>query len=465
MKCLRCGKEIAPYDVVCHNCGARVQVMKQIDRISNKYYNKAIRQIKGSNLSGALESLGLSVGFNSKNINALNLMGLVYFEIGETAKAIECFILSSNRQKRNNRALQYIEYIDRNISEIDKMDMGAKLYNEVLHKMKSENLGMADPKRIHRVLETSAKKLESALKFNSKLLKAINLLTLCYIMLGERSKALELNKTVLYTDVTNREAAIYFNILCPDRTRPPIKMTETAPKKESKTEVLTAPVESQGFFTSSMFMEVVAFLLGILACTAVFVFLVIPGINENKIEKTAENVQSVTEENISSSDNTEAAPRPGASSEDVKTKEDNINKAKQLCDNSYYIDACSLIFNMDLTGVSPEGINTYNEIMPKAAAGASKALLELGQKAYNEGKQEEASSFLNRANTYAGTATEEDGKLYETKYTVLFYLGRIALDKGEGSEAANMFSQVIRFHPDKRYVNYAEGYLNSLTED
>ena len=105
MKCLRCGKEIAPYDVVCHNCGARVQVMKQIVRISNKYYNKAIRQIKGSNLSGALESLGLSAGFNSKNINALNLMGLVYLEIGETAKAIECFILSSNRQKRNNRAL------------------------------------------------------------------------------------------------------------------------------------------------------------------------------------------------------------------------------------------------------------------------------------------------------------------------------------------------------------------------
>ncbi len=465
MKCLKCGGNIEPYDVVCHSCGMRVSVMKQLCRISNKKYNKALCQAKTSDLSGALESLKLSVGFNSKNINALNLMGLVYLETGEAAKALECWVISSYHRKKNNRALRYIEYLDNNLSEIDKMDIGVKLYNGILHKLKSENYGAADPSRIHRIIENAAKELEGALKFNPKLLKAVNLLTLCYLMLGERSKALELTKSVLYADVTNREAALYFNILCPDRTRPPIKITGTAAEKKSKTELQTAPVESQGFFTSSMFMEAVSFLLGIIACTAVFIFLVIPGINENHSDRESANVPTAYEEDSMSAHDNEGTPETGISPEEIKAKEDSIKKAKELCDNFYYIDACGLIFNMDLSGISEDSRKTYNEIMPKAAAEASKALLELGQKSYNEGRKTDAKSFLDKALTYSENASEDDGELYETKYTVLFYLGRIALDNDEGGQAASLFSEVIRFHPDKKYVNYAEGYLNSLTED
>ncbi|MCD7778647.1 MAG: hypothetical protein LUH47_09115 [Clostridiales bacterium] len=460
MKCLRCGGEIHRSDRHCHYCGSDVAIMIKLKKMSDKYYNRAIDLVKFSNLTAALYCLKRSIACNKRNINARNLIGLVYLETGEVGEAFKHWLLSTSYKKTDNRAVYYMEYSKENIVEFDKMDMGVKMYNEALEMLKTVNIRNGSTEKIRRYLDTVISKLKGALEFNPRLLKAVNLMTLCYIISGERSKALELTKSVLYTDTSNMPASLHYHILCPDRTRPPIKITGNIEQKKKSTEVQPPPMEEQGFFTSTMFMEGAAFLLGMVACAAVFVFLIIPGIKQaNGIETgfPGEAVVSdgaVVTEEYSESD-TELTVL------DVSEREANIAKARDLYNSYYYVDACDLLYGMDTTGISAESLEIYNSIIYNVTVNGCSALADLGQKSYNEGDLENAEGFFNRVLAYTQDAGDDEA-LLKSRYTAVFYLGRMAMDRQDNEEAVSLFQQVRDNHPDRKYQSYAESYLSSL---
>ena len=81
MKCYKCGSFL--YDgEFCSNCGADVTVYREIVLKSNDFYNSALEFARDRNLSKAIEHLKLSLKLYRGNINAHNLLGLVYFETG-----------------------------------------------------------------------------------------------------------------------------------------------------------------------------------------------------------------------------------------------------------------------------------------------------------------------------------------------------------------------------------------------
>ncbi|MCD8215528.1 MAG: tetratricopeptide repeat protein [Clostridiales bacterium] len=460
MKCLRCGGEIHRNDRLCRSCGSDAAVMIKLKGMSDKYYNRAIDLIKFSNLTAALYCLKRSIACNKKNINARNLIGLVYLETGETGEAFKHWLLSASYKKTDNKALEYMEYSKENIVEFDKMDMGVKMYNEALAMLKTVNIKSDDTEKIRRYIDTVINKLKGALDFNPRLLKAVNLMTLCYIIIGERSKALELTKSVLYTDTANPQASLHYNILCPDRTRPPIKITGNIEQKKKTTEVQPPPMEEQGPFTSMMFMEAAAFLIGVLACAAVFVFLIIPGIRQSGGAGSSGSGEAAVSGSAVSETGSEGASS-GNLSADIAAREADIKRAKELYDAFYYIDACGLIFGMDTRGISSESLEIYNSIIYNVTLNGANGLVDLGRKSYNEGDGESAEIFFNKALTYSDEAGDDE-ELLKTKYTALFYLGRIAMDRQENDTARELFEQVKENHPDRRYQSYAEGYLNSL---
>ncbi len=53
---------------------------------------------KVRDLSGAVESLNRSIKYDKRNIDARNLLGLVYFELGETVMALRQWVVSQNIQ-------------------------------------------------------------------------------------------------------------------------------------------------------------------------------------------------------------------------------------------------------------------------------------------------------------------------------------------------------------------------------
>lgn len=89
---------------------------------SNAYYNDALEKAAVRDLSGAIESLRTSLRFYKMNIDARNLLGLVYFETGEVVEALTEWVISKNYQPRDNAASRYLNEIQNNPSRLDTIN-------------------------------------------------------------------------------------------------------------------------------------------------------------------------------------------------------------------------------------------------------------------------------------------------------------------------------------------------------
>ena len=69
---------------------------KKIMYQSNSWYNDGLRKAQVRDMSGAIVSLQQSLQYNRENIAARNLLGLVYYGIGEVSEALVEWIISKN---------------------------------------------------------------------------------------------------------------------------------------------------------------------------------------------------------------------------------------------------------------------------------------------------------------------------------------------------------------------------------
>ena len=100
MKCYNCGAQL-DHSVNCPGCGANMKIYKKIVMASNAYYNLGLEKANVRDLSGAIDSLKMSLRFNKRNTDARNLLGLVYSETGEVVA-----ISSSARSKERRSGWQ-----------------------------------------------------------------------------------------------------------------------------------------------------------------------------------------------------------------------------------------------------------------------------------------------------------------------------------------------------------------------
>ena len=82
MLCYNCGCRLSEHDF-CTSCGAEVGLYKKVMFLSNRFYNDGLEKAQIRDLTGAINSLRQSLKLNKTNIKARNLLGLVYFEMGE----------------------------------------------------------------------------------------------------------------------------------------------------------------------------------------------------------------------------------------------------------------------------------------------------------------------------------------------------------------------------------------------
>ena len=66
---------------------------KKIMYQSNSWYNDGLRKAQVRDMSGAIVSLQQSLQYNRENIAARNLLGLVYYGIGEVSEALVEWIM------------------------------------------------------------------------------------------------------------------------------------------------------------------------------------------------------------------------------------------------------------------------------------------------------------------------------------------------------------------------------------
>ena len=176
MNCYNCGSRLTDNDF-CTNCGADVSVFKKTIRYSNMYYNFALEKAQVRDLSGAVVCLRQSLKLNKNNIEARNLLGLVYFEQGETVSALSEWVISKNIQPKKNIADDYINAIQENPARLDTINQTIKKFNQALHycHVNSQDLAIIQLKKV--------------LSLNPKYLQAHQLLALLYMEAEEWEKA------------------------------------------------------------------------------------------------------------------------------------------------------------------------------------------------------------------------------------------------------------------------------------
>ncbi|MCQ2494269.1 MAG: tetratricopeptide repeat protein [Lachnospiraceae bacterium] len=168
MYCFNCGCLLAEYDY-CTNCGTDVGMYKKIMYASNHFYNEGLQKAQVRDLSGAAVSLRQSIKFNKNNIEARNLLGLVYFELGEVGLALSEWVISQNQRSDKNMAGDYIAQIQAPGSGLGDMSQSIHKYNLAYYYCTQ---GSKDLAKIQ---------LKGALNKNAQLVKAHILLGLLYM--------------------------------------------------------------------------------------------------------------------------------------------------------------------------------------------------------------------------------------------------------------------------------------------
>lgn len=94
------------------------------------------------------------------NIEARNLLGLVYFEMGETVDALSEWVISKNLQPEKNIADAYIEAVQNSPSQLENLNQAIKKYNQALVYCRQGSLDLALI-QLRKVLSINSKFLRS----------------------------------------------------------------------------------------------------------------------------------------------------------------------------------------------------------------------------------------------------------------------------------------------------------------
>lgn len=192
MNCMNCGAFLIDKDLdYCPKCGCNVLIQKKVDYLSRQYYNQGLEKASVRDLSGAINCLKQSLMYNKHNIQARNLLGLVYFETGEVVAALSEWVISKNLQPSRNLASEYINKLQANSNKLEAINETIRKYNDALNLCREGHEDMA------------AIRLKKILAQNPKLIKGYHLLALIQMKEGEYNKARRTLKRAARIDKTN----------------------------------------------------------------------------------------------------------------------------------------------------------------------------------------------------------------------------------------------------------------------
>ena len=192
MNCMNCGAFLADKDLdYCPRCGCNVLIQKKVDYLSRHYYNMGLEKASVRDLSGAISCLKQSLIYNKHNIQARNLLGLVYFETGEVVSALSEWVISKNLQPTRNLATEYINKLQANSNKLEAINETIRKYNDALNLCREGHEDMA------------AIRLKKILTQNPKLIKGYHLLALIQMKNHEWNKARRTLKKAARIDKTN----------------------------------------------------------------------------------------------------------------------------------------------------------------------------------------------------------------------------------------------------------------------
>lgn len=468
MKCYNCGCRLSEYDF-CTACGADVSLYKRIMRLSNMYYNEGLEKAGIRDLTGAVTSLRQSLKLNKNNVDARNLLGLLYFEMGEVVAALSEWVISKNLRPEKNIADDYIGMIQSNTSVLDTINQTIKKYNQALAYCVQNSKDLA-------IIQ-----LKKVLSLNPKFIRAHQLLALLYIDSEQWEKAKRELDKCCKIDINNAQTLRYLKevdaMLIPDETvsvKPVGKQkNEKSVRYQSDNEIIIQPLnvkEPKNSGLGTLFNVGIGLILGI----ASMFFLILPAAVSKERAKAQEQVKEIGEQlDVKTASITTMQQEVDNLTADNQTLHDQLDayvgtdgtlqtidsllegaseylKTKDAKATAAYLDA--LAMNVDLTKTSEAFQLLYNTLLQQIGPELSQTYFASGNSAYKDNNFKQAIEELTKAVSY--DATNGDA---------LFTLGNAYRRNEQKTEAIATYQKVIELFPDTEKARRAQNYINDLS--
>lgn len=456
MICYKCGQDVGNAKR-CPNCGVDLTVFWRVRRISNSYYNLGLQQASVRNLSGAVESLKNSLKFNKYNIDARNLLGLVYHEMGETVDALSEWVISQSYQPEDNLANGYLDEIQKNRGQLDTINQTIKKYNQALHYCQQDSRDLA-------IIQ-----LKKVLSMNPKLVKGHQLLALLYLQDGKLELAKKSLRNAGKIDANNTTTLRYLKEVN-------AQLKEKSPSKKPKDDDLISYqsgnetiIMPKRFKESSLGATLAYIVTGLVVGAAVTAFLIVPNV-KNQAKEDAK--QQILEASDTISTNGQTIKDLEKQVEDLQGQlEQEANNNEKVADqiktyekllNAYVaytaddvVTAGQALDKVNTSYLSKNAKSIYKDLNDVVRAQYLEKLYQEGYSYYQRGKYEDAINDLQKI-----VDEEEDFQDGSAAY----YLAQSYRRNGDLDSAKPYYQYVIDNHPGTERARTSQNYVDAQSE-
>ncbi len=463
MNCYVCGNRLSEKDF-CTSCGADIAVYKRILRVSNRLYNDGLEKAKVRDLSGAVVSLKQSLKYNKGNIDARNLLGLVYFEMGEAVLALSEWIISKNLESKKNIADDYIQALQSNPTKLDMINQTIKKYNQALTYCYQGSQDLA-------VIQ-----LKKVLSINRNLISGYQLLALLYIAGEDYEKA---RRTLLRANLIDANNTTTLGYLKEINTVLREKEEYSGSKKKKSQEEVFSYQSGNEMIIQPMyarervgFSSIINIIIGIVIGVAICWFLILPARVEIETDKNDAKFIEVSEELAGEKATRQEIERTLAAEQaqkaELEKQVEELTGATGVAvitdyllqattaylndpeDSDTIMDALGNITEEYLNGASQPFLALYTFLYDDAGAKAIAGYVESGKSAMK------ASDY----NTAIGDYTKA-WNLDHTNSDVLMNLAHAYRQSGNTDKADELYRQIMIDFPDTKNAQDAEGYITA----
>ncbi len=466
MFCYNCGCRLSEHDF-CTACGADVSLYKKIIHVSNRYYNEGLEKAGVRDLTGAVVCLRQSLKFNKNHIEARNLLGLVYFEMGEVVAALSEWVISKNLRPEKNIADDYIERLQSNASRLDSINQTIKKYNQALVYCTQESRDLA-------VIQ-----LKKVLSLNPRFIRAHQLLALLYMNSEEWERAERELRKCMDIDRNNTQTLRYLKeverMLAPDESVKQVskRRREEAVRYQSDNEIIIQPMnlkEPKGGGVSTLINIGIGLVIGLAATY----FLMVPAAQSNAKNEAQ---QTITKMGNESDAKTARIQELEAQIEGLEREVTGLEQEVEgfvgadgtlKAFDNLLTAAASYLENQDIEATAADLESIARSVKLEETSESFSRLYEtllstigpkLAQNYYTESYEYYRQEDFAAAIEGFSKAVYYDAGLEDA----LYYLGQAYRRNGDTQEAIETYNRVIELFPDGTRARNAQEYVRQLS--
>lgn len=428
----------------------------KIIRVSNTLYNIGLEKAKVRDLSGAAEYLRKSLRFNKANIDARNLLGLVYCEMGETVDALSEWVISRSFKPENNMAEKYLDAIQSNRAQLNTVNQTIKKYNQALLycQQGSQDLAIIQLKKV--------------LSLNANLIKGHQLLALLYMQQSRYDQAKKELRAAGRIDANNTLTLRYLKEVNMQLHGEQPSQKNIRKEKEEQVAYQSGNetiIQPANFKDNSGLMTIINIVIGIAIGVAITFFLIMPSIRQNatsdakKAEVEANNNLTTKNQEIKKLESQiadlnsqiTAAQQKDAQSQEVTNSYDKLIEGYHAFVQDDIEGAGNMLAEVNPDLLSATAKTIYNEMNGKVNEQYITSAYEKGESAYNSQKYEEAVTELLKV-----VQIEED---YDNG-NVIYYLAQSYRKLEDMENAKKYYQRVVELHPGTERAKTSQSYLD-----